>query len=737
VKLEREKLKMAPENSPLGSVRKLPGDFSFIPLHFIDDKNSCSCGIDVCDFPGVHPVTDEAAYYPSNRLDDITRWFSPPSEYNIGVATGREAGIIAVVFYMSEEYRRVLDINSLSPIWNTVAIGSRHYLQLIFEYPDDISVPSLNRIEGFPNMKIMGDGGYIAVPPGKIGSKVFPIESNTPLDEIKARAAVCPSEIKQLIETNRQNRVKFRYGKSNKDKVEVAEYMIRFYLHLKKLEMDRDNIRRLCEDRVRSFQHEITYVDIERMARIYSASKSTAVFIPDVFTEMKFAEFLTCSYSHHFKYCIEEGKFIKFRPDRWILDDGEGYMYEMYKIMLQRINHLVIDTISDPELRMKKLSALLKMENNRKFRDIMEIYRSDIRNQISTEDIDRDPGLINFTNCTFDLRSQLSYPNFRWDYLMNSTGYEYDTDASCPQFEKAILSTIGNRENVRFVQKYLGYAITGNTSMDAMLILVGETGTGKSTLLEVIEHVFGTYCVVTPVDTFLSKRRNAIPNDVARLKGKRLVIANEMSEEHRFSVDRIKTMTGGDTISARKLYQEWFQFQPTHKIILATNHLPKVEGFDNALTRRFRIVECNQGVPVKERIPDFPEVLKREAAGIMNWILEGYRMLCEEGLEPTDSMRKTVLQYRIEEDRVLRFINECCKRTESEIVGVTQLYTTYDAFMKNRGERRTDTLNMFSRKLLKHGFRKIRRSVGMYFEGIEIKKEIQTELHDKIGSISY
>ena len=238
----------------------------------------------------------------------------------------------------------------------------------------------------------------------------------------------------------------------------------------------------------------------------------------------------------------------------------------------------------------------------------------------------------------------------------------FEPDAACPRWLE-FLSRImdGNEQLIDFLQRAVGYALTGETSEQCLFIFYGSGANGKSTFLQTMSYVLGDYSMSTPTETLLVKRRGAIPNDVARLKGARFVIACEADAENRLAESLIKQMTGGDTISARFLHQEWFDFEPTHKVFFGTNHKPVIKGTDYAIWRRIRLVPFEITIPEGERDKNLPEKLKAEADGILAWAVQGCLVWQQQGLGVPEEVKAATDSYREEMDILGEFLKDRCR----------------------------------------------------------------------------
>jgi putative DNA primase/helicase len=190
----------------------------------------------------------------------------------------------------------------------------------------------------------------------------------------------------------------------------------------------------------------------------------------------------------------------------------------------------------------------------------------------------------------------------------------------------------------------------------------------------------------TPTETLLVKRRGAIPNDVARLKGARFVVACEADAEQRLAESLIKQMTGGDTISARFLHQEWFDFDPTHKVFFGTNHKPVIRGTDYAIWRRIRLVPFEITIPEAERDKALPERLKEEADGIFTWAVQGCLNWQKRGLGAPVEVREATASYREEMDILADFLKDRCQERSNSKTPSKGLHEAYISWCQENGQ---------------------------------------------------
>jgi len=236
------------------------------------------------------------------------------------------------------------------------------------------------------------------------------------------------------------------------------------------------------------------------------------------------------------------------------------------------------------------------------------------------------------------------------------------------------------------LQRAMGYSLTGLTTEHALFLLHGIGRNGKTTFLEAMRYVMGTYATSTPFETFVVKPQgDGIPNDLAALHAARFVSAVESDEGKRLAEAKIKQITGGDTVSARFLHKEYFTFLPQFKIWLATNHRPTIHGADEGIWRRIKLVPFNVVIPDGRVDEKLPAKLISEASGILNWALEGLAEYRRSGLMEPDAVLGATAEYRAAEDWLSKFIEDRCE-VGAYSVGSRRLYEVYQSWAESVGE---------------------------------------------------
>jgi putative DNA primase/helicase len=322
---------------------------------------------------------------------------------------------------------------------------------------------------------------------------------------------------------------------------------------------------------------------------------------------------------------------------------------------------------------------------------------------IGMDDLDRDPWLINCQNGTLDLRTGKLKPHDPADRITKIVPVDYDSEAPCPRFEQFLKETLVDEAVISFVKRYSGYTLTGITRERLLAILYGFGKNGKTTLVELLRDVMGGYATNTDTETLLMKRYQGVGNDVAALKGARFVSAAEVEQGRRLAESKVKQLTGRDTVTARFLFGEPFNFTPEFKLWLSTNNKPVIQGTDDAIWDRIRLIPFTQRFDGARQDPKLSEKLRGEMVGVLAWMVEGCLEWQEHGLGEPESVRAATDQYRAEMDTLAAFIEDRCVVRKDAVAPATPLYKQYQMWCDDTGEK-PETQKMFGMRLRELGF---------------------------------
>jgi putative DNA primase/helicase len=283
-----------------------------------------------------------------------------------------------------------------------------------------------------------------------------------------------------------------------------------------------------------------------------------------------------------------------------------------------------------------------------------------------------------------------------------------------------------NHELISFLQRAIGYSLTGNTSERCLFICWGTGANGKSTFLDVLKAMLGDHAATTAAQTLMMKRPDAPTADVAALKGARLAVAGETEQGQYLAEAQVKAMTGGtDEMSVRLLYRDFFTFRPTFKVWLATNHRPAIRGTDNAIWDRIRLIPFAETIPPAEQDRGLADKLKAELDGVLAWAVRGCLDWQRDGLRPPDIVQTATAEYRKEMDVLAAFLDDQCVFLPLASVAAGQLYTAYKTWTAQAGEE-TLSQRAFSARMKERGFETGKRdAVGRYvYRGIGLAQAL-------------
>ena len=334
--------------------------------------------------------------------------------------------------------------------------------------------------------------------------------------------------------------------------------------------------------------------------------------------------------------------------------------------------------------------------------------------------LNADPMLFNCQNGTLDLRTGHLRPHNSADLITFVAPVAFDSAATCPTWQRFLLEVFADDGTmVAFIQRAIGWSLTGVVKERALFFLYGENGkNGKSTLVETImklvgicgEGTFGYSRKVT-ADTFMrSKNHDDNQRKSATLAGPRFVCTSEVAEEHRLNEQLIKDITGGDTIEARKLYQEAFTFKPSFKPWMYGNHKPTITGTDDAIWSRVRMVPFEVTFLGREDL-ELPAKLAAELSGILNWAIRGCLDWQQSGLQPPAKVQAATQAYRDEMDVFGPFIAECCVIHPHAEVWSSELSAAYKAWCLSNSVKE-ESQQKFGRYLTGKGFSMERGTSG-------------------------
>jgi putative DNA primase/helicase len=384
----------------------------------------------------------------------------------------------------------------------------------------------------------------------------------------------------------------------------------------------------------------------------------------------------------------------------WHVWDGKRYAIDHENVKAQRLAHDISSDLieaalqeSDKDKRAKKIKWAISSGNSSRISGMLTQAKSYL--DLTSDDFDRDPMLLNCQNGTVDLRTGELRPHRQEDLLTKICGTDYDPRATCPRFERFMLEIFDeDREMVSFVQRSTGYSLTGMTNEQVVYIMHGGGSNGKSVLLETIHAIISDYFKSSPAEAWIAKERSGPTNDMAALAGARFASVVETEHGKHLAESMVKQVTGGDAVTARFMYKENFTFIPKFKLWLATNHKPKIRGSEFAIWRRIILLpfvvtfnDKDKLIPgQKEKDPGLKDKLIEEYPGILAWMVRGCLEWQKVGLRPPETVLHATESYQDSQDNVSAFIRDNCWLQRSLQCPVGQLYAAYENWCEENDE---------------------------------------------------
>jgi putative DNA primase/helicase len=341
---------------------------------------------------------------------------------------------------------------------------------------------------------------------------------------------------------------------------------------------------------------------------------------------------------------------------------------------------------------------------------------------------DADPWLLNTPGGVVDLQNGERRPHQADDFITKFTATT--PSGECPLWHRFLdRITAGDAELSAYLQRMLGYSLTGSTREHALFFGYGRGANGKSVLLSTVAGILGDYHRAAPIETFTISHSDRHPTELAMLRGARLVTAVETEEGRRWAEARIKYLTGGDPVAARFMRQDFFEYVPTFKLIIAGNHKPGLRSVDEAIRRRFNLIPFNVTIPLEERDQELAEKLKAEWPGILGWMIAGCLEWQRCGLNAPEAVRLATAEYLASEDALAAWIDEECERDANAWERSTVLFASWKTWAELHGGQAGDTKRFRDRLEGKDGISHKREpGTGRKgYQGIRLKAGEQTD----------
>jgi putative DNA primase/helicase len=420
------------------------------------------------------------------------------------------------------------------------------------------------------------------------------------------------------------------------------------------------------------------------------------------------------------RYCHPWKKWLVWSNGRCWQVDHTGAAMRLSKRVVREI-YKEAARAKDERLRQAIAEWAQKSEKAERRKAMVDLARAEEDIPILPKDLDKHTWLLNCRNGTLDLRSLQLHPHRREDCITKLLPVDYYADAACPRWLKFLERILPDPEVRDFLQRLVGYSLTGEQSEQVLVFCIGGGSNGKSTLLVTLIRLLGQdYAIQASSELLLRRRDRGHPTELADLFGVRLAVCMEVGEGRELDEVLVKQLTGGDRIRARRMREDFWEFDATHHAWLAANHKPVIHGTDHAIWRRIILIPFDVVIQGAEKDKDLPQKLSEEFPGILAWAVRGCQMWQEEGLNPPPQVLAAVQSYREEMDSLGEFLEERCVLRPGAQVRAGHLYRTYSTWSEERGEEPV-TQKAFGSQLTARGVERCKSGGVKVYRGIALR----------------
>lgn len=439
--------------------------------------------------------------------------------------------------------------------------------------------------------------------------------------------------------------------------------------------------------------------------------------------QLRFAKRFTATYAGQFLHAHGLG-WHQFDGARWA-ECRDGAEVRAVVELVEDGLHEAVDL--KPDARKELIQDVERCESAAGVAGVLDLARNLHPCTVAAEQLDADRYALNTSSGTVDLRSGSLRPCRPGDHLSKVTRAPFDADAQGPAFTAFLERAQPDPQMRAFLARSLGSALLGHVRDHVLLIWHGVGANGKGTLRDAVRHALGDYAVEVPADLLLQSKygQQALAPERMRLRGARLAFCSEIANGAKLDEATMKKLTGGDPVNAKLLYRNPVEFDPSHTLVMLTNHLPQVRGDDPATWRRILAVPFDVVVPADERDGQLPEKLKAEAPAVLAWLWRGWLDYQQNGLAPPPAVLAATKTYREGSDLVSRFLGDDAGQVIAGhgTVRSAELYARFKRWCSAEGEDAQLSNKAFTEQIEKHDFKRERTSAGAVWKGLSLTSD--------------
>lgn len=450
--------------------------------------------------------------------------------------------------------------------------------------------------------------------------------------------------------------------------------------------------------------------------------------LTDVFNASRFSQ----KFAGQLAYVPQRKLWMEFDEHCWKADENRFVMQkaiELTKDFLLDSSMLMMQahklTSKDAQKQaIEEASSLaqhaIKCQSKKSLDALLAIAQTETSLCVHNANFDADNNLFGVRNGVIELDTMQFRDGKPDDFITKQSCAEYDAKATCENWEKFLEQVQPDAEVRKWLQKFLGYAMSGTGKEQIFAVFYGNGSNGKGVTINTLKPVFGDYFKTAQFDTFVVKDKSQIRTDIAVLNKSRIVIANEGADGAKLDEGIVKQMTGEDEITTRFLYGAEFSFKPSFINILVTNHKPVITGTDNGIWRRVVLVPWSVLITKDKADKNLSEKLAKEQNGILNWLLKGYQLYKEEGLTLPSILANANESYRKDSDVLGAWLEEDCDIEQGNWESTSELYKAYEAWSKRSGHRAMSQKTLGD-KFRERGFETAKKKGERGWNGLKVK----------------
>lgn len=447
-----------------------------------------------------------------------------------------------------------------------------------------------------------------------------------------------------------------------------------------------------------------------------AASEATAGERPPEYSDIALADHLANRHVFEVRYVAQFGRGYVYDGKVW-REDRTLRLFDLSRQACREIAREAMEAANLSDKERKRLGALIASAKT--VAAALRLMQADRRIAAVPEQFDSDPWLLNTPAGIVELRRGVLLPHEAEAYCSKITGVAPGASRAHEWHEFLERVTGGDTALQAYLQRLAGYCLTGVTREHSLHFLWGTGANGKSTFLNVLREALGDYASVASADTFTEAHGERHPTDLAALRGARLVIASETEDGKQWAAARIKALTGGDPISARFMRQDFFEFLPQFKLVIAGNHKPGLRNVDEAMRRRMHLIPFIVTIPPEERDPQLMQRLRAELPQILSWAIEGCGEWQRIGLQPPPCVRDATEQYLDDNDVIGAWLAECTRKDFGGFETIAALHASHHAWAEASGERFMGVKKLAA-ALDARGIQRDRKNSAKGFAGLRI-----------------